>query len=408
MAARAAVGIGRLFVVLENRPRETQIVSDLIAGGIYVAAALAVVNFSFCRAHTRAVGYIGCDRDRPRAGLAEYAVGCVLGDRGGVGAALQPGDLLWIEGNIEGRVVQMNWRSTQIATGDNNIATVPNSIVAKSRMINRSAPTPIRRDTVALSLDPAAHPVLCLSALEAAMRACRIPLDFPAPSVVCTALKGDGVVYEISFSVRLSEELLAARSEFYGQAQRHLRHAGVGLGVVGLASVPAVPPPTPAQLLAESDLFSVMEEGERNALSSHFRQRWLEAGDDLMREGDTPDALFIVASGTAEIRKTGMTSQEVLYRVSPGESLGAVGLITGTPYSVTVTALTRLRVYELCKADLSAAIAIKPELAAGLEELAKRGQAALRRYATEHEKAQLAKPEVFLLGIRNFLHLLRS
>ncbi len=36
-----------LFVVLENRPRETRIVSDLFAGAIVVATLLGIVNFAF-------------------------------------------------------------------------------------------------------------------------------------------------------------------------------------------------------------------------------------------------------------------------------------------------------------------------------------------------------------------------
>ena len=47
LGARVAVGILRLIVVLEGRPRETQIVSDLLAGAIYTATALSVVNFVF-------------------------------------------------------------------------------------------------------------------------------------------------------------------------------------------------------------------------------------------------------------------------------------------------------------------------------------------------------------------------
>lgn len=47
LAARVAVSLLRLIVVLEHRPRETKMISDLLAGLIYVAVALAVVNFVF-------------------------------------------------------------------------------------------------------------------------------------------------------------------------------------------------------------------------------------------------------------------------------------------------------------------------------------------------------------------------
>src|SRR6202021_2172560 len=47
MGARGAIGLMRLFVTLEGRPRETQIISDLIAGAIYISAALTIVNLIF-------------------------------------------------------------------------------------------------------------------------------------------------------------------------------------------------------------------------------------------------------------------------------------------------------------------------------------------------------------------------
>ncbi|MBE7211535.1 MAG: hypothetical protein INR65_11000, partial [Gluconacetobacter diazotrophicus] len=45
MAARVAVTLARLLVTHEARPRESRIVSDLLAAVIYVAAALGVVAF---------------------------------------------------------------------------------------------------------------------------------------------------------------------------------------------------------------------------------------------------------------------------------------------------------------------------------------------------------------------------
>ena len=405
-AARAAVGVGRLFVVLENRPRETQIVSDLVAGAVYVATILAVVNFSIevpIRGLLATSGVIAIVLGLAlQSTLSDVFSGIAVG----LERPYKPGDLLWVEGGIEGRVVQLNWRSTQIATAQDNIATIPNSIMAKSRMINRSAPTLMRADTVSISLDPAAVPEHCQTTLEAAVRACRIPLSSPAPSVHCSALRGDGAVYDIEFSIESSSQLGAARAEIFDRAHRHLRYAGIALAVTGLASVPRITVPTPQQVLAESDLFGVMEAEARNLLADHFSARWLEPGDRLISEGAAPLSLFIVVSGTASVTKAGVP--QLLHLVSPGETMGAIGLITGAPYAVTVTALTRVRVFELGRADIAAAIAIRPELEAGLEALAERGQAALRKFATDSEKTQMERPDFLMNRLRNFLNLLRT
>src|SRR6185437_2735722 len=47
LGASVMAGIVRFAVVLEGRPRQTQIVSDLLAGVIYIATILAVVNYVF-------------------------------------------------------------------------------------------------------------------------------------------------------------------------------------------------------------------------------------------------------------------------------------------------------------------------------------------------------------------------
>ena len=406
VAARAAVGVGRLFVVLENRPRETQIVSDLVAGAVYVATILAVVNFSVevpIRGLLATSGVIAIVLGLAlQSTLSDVFSGIAVG----LERPYKPGDLLWVEGGIEGRVVQLNWRSTQIATPQDNIATIPNSIMAKARMINRSAPTLIRSDTVSLALDPAANPETCQATLEAAVASCSILMQHPKPTVRCSALKGDGAIYDISFSIASSDVLTAARAEIFDRAHRHLRYAGIALAVAGLATVAQVSVPTPQQILADSDLFGVMEATGRNLLAEHFGERWLEPGDHLIGEGAAPESLFVVASGTACVTKAG--SPQLLHLVSPGESMGAIGLITGNPYAVTVTALTRLKVYQLGRADIACAIKARPELAAGLEALAERGQAALARFATENERRELEKPDLFMERLRNFLHLLRT
>ena len=83
----------------------------------------------------------------------------------------QLGDMLWVEGDIEGVVTQVSWRSTHIRTRHNNIAIVPNSVIAKSRLVNRSSPTPTRVDTMVIKLDARASPDRCIKALSAAARA---------------------------------------------------------------------------------------------------------------------------------------------------------------------------------------------------------------------------------------------
>jgi small-conductance mechanosensitive channel/CRP-like cAMP-binding protein len=409
IAARALVGFARLFVVLENRPRETRIVSDLLAGAIYIATALAVVNFAF---HVPIGGLLAT------SGVIAIVLGLALqstlsdvfsGIAVGLERPYQAGDLIWVEGGIEGKVVEVNWRSTHIATVHHNIAIVPNSIIAKSRLINRSAPTPLRAASISINVDAAATPETCLATLDAAARACLIPASKPAPTVACVGLQGDGVAYEISFYVETSDQLSAARAELFMQVHRHLRHAGIALAIANMAAPPKIEAPSLLQLLEQSELFSVLDAPERQMLAEHFTLQVLEEKGLLIREGETPDSLFIVASGTAEITKVqeGGNSR-VIYRITPGETLGAVGLMTGSPYLVSARALTPMKTYRLSKAAMADAVKLKPEFAMAFESLAERGQAILGRSEALANQAPAPQPEAFLPRLRNILRLLAT
>ncbi len=408
LGARVTVAAARLLVVLEHRPRETQIISDLLAGAIYVVAILAIINFAFLVPIRGLLATSGVIAIVLGLALQSTMSDVFSGIAVGLERPYKAGDLIWVEGGIEGHVVQLNWRSTQIATMDNHIAVVPNSVIAKARLVNRSAPTPISGGSIDFRLDAGAAPERCIATLTAAVQACRVPLAEPAPVIACIALLGDGATYEIGFSVASSVLLAAARTELVSKVHRHLRHAGIALAVTGIATPPPIAAPTPGQLLEQSDLFGVIEAAQRDLLAKHFTATWLQPGDTLIREGDTPRALFIVASGTAEITRSGSGAPRVVYRLSPGESLGAIGLITGSPYAATATALTPLKAYRLDKDAIAAAIDARPELAAALEALAQRGMAVLRQDTIPDADAQLAHPDLFLARLRNFLRLLRS
>lgn len=408
MGARGAIGLMRLVVVLEHRPRETQIISDLVAGGIYLATALAIVDFVFAVPIGGLLATSGIIAIVLGLALQSTLADVFSGIAVGVERPYKAEEHIWVEGGIEGIVTQVTWRSTHIATGQNNIAIVPNSVIAKSRLVNRSRPTTVRGDSVEVRLDGSVPPERSLDALTAATRSCRILLASPAPEVTCTGVYGDGCTYQVSFSVASSNRLAEARNELLTEIHRHLRYNGIALAVAGTVTTPLVPIPTPAQILEQSDLFGVIEAGQRDLLASHFETVWLQPGETLIQEGGEPEALFVVASGSAEITVTEPTGPRVMRRMSPGESLGAMGLITGKHYAATATALTPVKAYRLDKNAIAAAIKIQPAIAQGLEELAKRGQAALRRNSAACDDDKRGHPEIFLSRLRDLIHLLQS
>ena len=403
LAAHSAVLFARVVVALQERSREAQIVVDLVAAAIYLAAGFGIITFVF------AVPLGGL---LATSGILAIVLGLALqstlsdvfsGIAVGIERPFRAGDLIWVDGGVEGTVLQVNWRSTHIATGPDHITVIPNSVIAKARVVNHSRPTVKRMDKVEVRLDPEAAASRCIAALTAAALACRIPLDEPRPMVVQKSLEGDGASYEIYFAVADSDALSSAKTELYGQVQRHLRHDGISLAVRGLPRPAAIPVPDVADLLTESDLFGSVPEEGRSVLARHFREVEFAAGEPLIAQGGDPDALFILASGAVEITREEGRGRSVLHRMSPGGALGAIGLVTGTPYAASAIAMTPVRAHRLDQDGFSNAVAMRPELSQELEAMARRGQAAVASDAAASEDHQQERPEWLLSRIRRFI-----
>jgi small-conductance mechanosensitive channel/CRP-like cAMP-binding protein len=408
LGARGVIGLIRFIMVLEQRSRETQIISDLAAGAVYIATALAIVDFVF----SISVGGL-----LATSGIIAIVIGLALqstladvfsGIAVGVERPYRAGDLIWVDGGIEGEVIQVTWRSTQIATFQNNIAIVPNSVMAKARLINRSRPTMMTGETLAVRLAPSHPPERCVEVLTAAVRSCRTLLSAPAPEITCTSLNGDGYTYQLSFSVASSGELAAAKHELLSEIHRQLHFAGIALAVAGTTLIHEKSIPSPAEILQQSELFGVIEQPQRDLLASHFKMISLQAGETLIQQGDEPDALYVMASGAVEISINKPSGRHVAHILRPGESLGAIGLITGSNYAATGIALTPVKAYRLDKDAIAAAIRVLPELAEGLEALAHRGKSALHKDSAAHEEDRQDQPEMFLSRLRGFIQLMQS
>jgi small-conductance mechanosensitive channel/CRP-like cAMP-binding protein len=403
IAAQCAIGLTRLFLVFETKPRETRIVSDLLAGVIHLVALFAIINFVF------AVPIGGL---LATSGVIAIVLGLALqsslsdvfsGIAVGIERPYTAGDLVWVEGGIEGRVIQVNWRSTHIATINRDVAIVPNSVMAKARLVNHSLPTTTRGASLSVRIGADELPDRCMAVLTAAVKTCMLLAEKPQPSVARTELHGDGVTYEISFSIPSIEVFVAARTELLGHIQSHLRHAGISLAVPGMPNLGHLEVPTPAKLLEESDWFGILAAADRNLLSEHLAEVWYAPGDKLIEQGDDPQALYILASGTVEISDSSTATNNVIFRLGPGGSLGAVGMITGSPYAATAMALTPVVAYRLDKQGVGDALAVRPELVTSLEVLARRGQHMQRADVVARQSDQLDEPEMFLSKLRSFL-----
>src|SRR6266404_7104035 len=235
-AAWFLVGVLRAVVVFQRSPREAKLLQDLLAGLIYLVAVFAIVAYVF---------------DLPIQGLLATSgvVAIILGlalqsTLGDVFSGIvlsfsrpyRPGDWVNLEGGSDGRVIEMNWRATYILTGRRDLAIVPNSTIAKSKIVNVSSPSGIHGTTVTMQLEAKTPPATGSEILDHAILNCQLIVATPAPTVTVKTINAGYTEFEVTFFVEELASSAKAQNELFDLMFRHLAAAGIDL-----ASPPSQP-----------------------------------------------------------------------------------------------------------------------------------------------------------------------
>ncbi|MFO0549899.1 MAG: Stp1/IreP family PP2C-type Ser/Thr phosphatase [Polyangiaceae bacterium] len=116
------------------------------------------------------------------------------------------------------------------------------------------------------------------------------------------------------------------------------------------------------EALRNMPLFSKLQERELLRVMQVAEVVEFEAGQDVVREGDRGDELFIVVDGVLQI----MRGEQILSEVGPGEHFGEMALIRATPRSATVRAVERAELLQIRRGDFFSIVRKEYELAVKL------------------------------------------
>lgn len=408
LGARLLVELISVTAIIKQFSTEGRMFQDLVAGLVYLAVLLTIIKTVFSFPIGGLVATSGIIAIVLGLALQSTLADVFAGVAVGIERPFAIGDLVWVEGPIEGEIVQINWRSVQIRTFGNDIATVPNSVVAKSRLINRSVPTKRRSDAVHLSCDAALPPERVFQLIQWAVLLCPTILEVPPPAVALSRIGQRTNSYEISFSVADSAMLWQTKSTLLKEVLRQFRSAGVadkraGTDPLG-ADGPAGRKPA-AQKILDIPLFEALPPDCHSRLAEKIECRALTPGEVLFSEGDAEASLFIVSSGVLEVHRTKAGVVTRVGRISAGDYIGEIGLLTGEAHAASVTALTPCTVFELRKSHIAPVLSAEPKLLRALEASANRGRALIERSVAASANAEAVPAGQLLARMRAFFHL---
>lgn len=105
--------------------------------------------------------------------------------------------------------------------------------------------------------------------------------------------------------------------------------------------------------LETSELFRQLKPDELKALKTLARERIYQPGEDIFKEGDAGDGIYVVKKGVVEI--SGIVGENVrvsFSKVGPGEIFGEMAVLEDKPRSASATAREKTTVYFLERAEM--------------------------------------------------------
>ena len=385
LGARVLVAIMSFTLNHNRRWREARLFPDLTAAAIYTAAVSVVLIYVLALPIGGLLATSGVLAIVLGLALQNTLADVFAGIAFGIEAPFNVGDRISVADKIEGTVVQMNWRSIRIHTDGDDVAIVPNSVVAKSDIVNRSFPTRLRSAFIELSCPATANPERVIDTLQHATLLCPTILSIPPSSAALTRLGATESRYRVTFSVTDTEHLSTTKDLLLRHTRRQLYYTGLYFPHAALGT--RAPDQSADRLfhmvlplLQDIILFEALEAEQLAEMAAHLKPRSLEPTELLFAQGGSEATLFIVASGILEISQlTEPSGQQTIGYIGAGDYIGEISLLTGAPYAATATARTHCKLYGLDRTVIRPLLAANSRLYAEFDRSARRGLAVLHR-----------------------------
>jgi ATP-binding cassette subfamily B protein len=125
-------------------------------------------------------------------------------------------------------------------------------------------------------------------------------------------------------------------------------------------------------------LFAELPEDALATIAAQTRPEVAEPGQDIVREGETGDRVFVVDDGRLEVVIASARGERHVSSLGPGDVFGEMALLDGGPRNATVRAETACRLFALTASDLAALLERHPSIRAEIERIVESRESALR------------------------------
>ncbi|ULA63533.1 MAG: Potassium efflux system KefA protein / Small-conductance mechanosensitive channel [Nitrospira sp.] len=273
----------------------------------------------------------------------------------------------------EGVVTDIAFDYITIRTRTNDYVMLPNDAVSQSAITNHSRPENLCARAIHVDANYAHPPVQVKQILVQSASAVPGVVAAPAPVSFIEEFKDSGISYKLKFFFHD----YGSRERIEGEVMSYVWYAfqrnGIEIPYPQRVVQMTQPPDLTAQRATELtgieaqlraiDFLAILDTEARRSLAEQAQTRVYLPGEQVVREGEPGEELFVVMGGEADVViKTGDQTTPVA-TLTKGQFFGEMSLLTGAPRSATVQAKSQLTVTVIGKHAMSQVISRTPGLA---------------------------------------------
>ena len=309
--------------------------------------------------------------------------------------SVMPGDWVTI-GDVEGEVVQTNWRETRLRTVGGFTMILPNSTVASATIHNMTRPTTLRRHRTVVGASYSDAPGDVIQALVDAAMAVPEVIRNPAPTAYLSQYMDFGINYELRFWTNRYWDHVPLDGDVQRMIWYIFQRRGIEIPfpmsdkvLVDLAEVmnhQKRSPPGDADTqqtfadLVRSDFVSKMlvdEKGQRllkdddlRFIASSVGRVRFTRGETIFRQGEPGDTCYVVVWGRVHGRveyKDAAQANE--FDLGPGALFGEMSLATGLPRTATIVVNEEVELLEISADAFAQLLGLREDVPQALARL---------------------------------------
>jgi small-conductance mechanosensitive channel len=288
------------------------------------------------------------------------------------------GDWLRV-GDLIGQVIDINWRSVRLQTFEHEMVVIPHKLISSEIIRNFSRPLRIHAERIRIGFSYGDPPNLAKHVLRTTALATEGILSNPEPQIFTLSYDDSSITYEVKFFIEDYGDLEGVRDRFMSRlwyaAQRNNLTIPFPIRTLYHFHGPTSRAEGTSKKFAESlqamPAFVPLDKPENlDMLSGGISLQHFGAGEAVVRQGISNEALYVVISGEASMTLLDATGQEhTILSLKAGEFFGEMTLFSGDTSPVSITAVNDLEVMMLSATVVNQMIERQPSFAREISQI---------------------------------------